>query len=129
MTAREAIAQLLDQWLHLTQRESHAIQAGDWKGLTTIQEAKAALQRPLGTTLAHWTGGNGVAGNPDDNEPFFRPMIDRLLTLETRNLESLAARKQGALERKLLIEQSARNLRMVRDSYAREPRMAWQVYS
>jgi hypothetical protein len=129
MNARDVIAQFLDQWLQLTQRESQAIQQADWAELTKLQAAKAALQPPLRATLADWNNANRIEGRPDESEMFFRAAVDNLLALETRNIELLTARRQNALERKCLIEQAGRNLRLVRQSYARKPAMAWQVYS
>jgi hypothetical protein len=129
MNARDRIAHLLDRWLQLNELESQAIQNGDWTELTRIQTTKAALQRPLHATLDVWNNANGIAGRPDESQPFYRAAVDHLLALETRNIELLTARKQNFLERKLRMEQAARNLRMVRDSYARKPAAAWQALS
>jgi hypothetical protein len=129
MNARDQIAHFLDQWLQLTQGESRAIQMADWTELKGLQAAKAALQRPLRATLDRWKNGNRIAGRPEESEAFFRAAIEHLLALETGNAELLTARKQNALERKRRIEQAARNLRRIRDSYGRKPATAWQVYS
>jgi hypothetical protein len=129
MNARDRIAYFLGQWLQLTQLECQAIQKGDWMELTSIQTTKASLQPSLRTTLDLWKKENAIAGRPDESQPFYRAAVDHLLALETRNIELLIARKESLLERKRWIEQSARNLRMVRDSYARKPAIAWQALS
>ena len=129
MNARARLAELLDKWLQLTHREFQAIEGGVWKELAGVQALKNALQDPLRDALDDWKNENRTAGAATEDEAIFRSTVDRLLTLETRSAELLAARRQKALERKSLIEQAGRNLRMVRDSYARNPDTEWQVYS
>jgi len=43
-----------EEWLVLTQRESHAIQVGHWSELAEIQKKKAGLQPPLTDVLEQW---------------------------------------------------------------------------
>ena len=129
MNPRDLISRYLDRWLHLTQLESKAIERADWSELSDIQTAKAALQRPLRTSLEEWNARSSSAESNGASEPFFRKMVDHLLTLENKNADLLAARKQAALERKHLAEQAARNLRLVRDSYAGITSNGWQAYS
>lgn len=129
MNAGDLISRYLDRWRQLTQLESQAIQRADWPELADLQTAKAALQRPLRAALDQWNARNRIAGAVEESEPFFRKTADRLMEMETQNVELLAARKQAVLERKRAIEQAARNLRLVRDSYAGKPANAWQVYS
>jgi len=129
MNARQMINRYLDRWLQLTQLESQAIERSDWPELTDLQTAKAALQRPLRASLDQWKARNPGADDAEGGEPFFRKIVDRLLALETQNGDLLAARKQAALERKRMVDQAARNLRMVRESYAGNLENGWQVYS
>ena len=129
MNPRDLINRYLDRWLHLTQLESQAIERGDWSELADIQTAKSALQRPLSAALEEWKTRNSSNDSDSAAEPFFRKTIDDLLALETKNAALLEERRRAALERKRLAEHAARNLRLVRDSYAGIASNGWQAYS
>jgi len=120
MDSRQRIAVLLKHWLEMTHAESHAIQAGDWCALRSIQAAKGELKLPLGRAVEQWR-----AENPAEaaTQPF-RAEVTRLLALETQNGSILAVRQQKAREKKKLLEQALFNLRRVRGSYAPPPRSA-----
>ena len=129
INTRDLINRFLDRWLHLTQLESQSILRGDWAELADLQTAKAALRRPLRAALEQWNASNAISEPSEQNEPFFRKTVDKLLALETRNTDLLTARKQAVLERKRIVDLASRNLRMVRDSYAGNLSKGWQAYS
>jgi outer membrane PBP1 activator LpoA protein len=114
MKTRQRITKLLNEWLELTHRESHAIQFGRWSELTRIQKAKAALQLPLTEAIEQWKTESPAeaASNP------FRAEVTRLLALEANNGELLAVRKREVREKILLLEQALDDLRRLHASYA-----------
>jgi GTP1/Obg family GTP-binding protein len=125
--ARNQIISCLDRWRQLTRLEGQAIHRNEWAEVRKIQAIKSNFQRPLQTLLDQWK--NSEAGRMENIEPFYLKTVEELLALENQNLESISARKQAAAERKKLSEQAARNLRMIRDSYAGKLDNGWQVYS
>jgi outer membrane PBP1 activator LpoA protein len=115
MKARQRITSLLNEWLALTHRESHAIQMGRWTELGRVQKAKAELQGPLADAIEQWRAENPgeAAANP------FRDDMDRLMALEAHNGELLAVRKREVREKILLLEQSLDSLRRLHSEYGR----------
>jgi hypothetical protein len=125
MDHRQRIAAILKQWLEMTHAEAQAIQAGDWPALRAVQASKAELRPSLGQAVEQWraTHPAEAAANP------FRDEVARLLALETQNGNVLAARKHRAHEKKRLLEQALFNLRRVRSSYTKPPRVVLNSYS
>ena len=129
MNARQIIADLLQQWREVTQAESKAIQAADWPGLKTLQNAKDALQRSLIEARELWDAQNPaqeLAATPDSP---FAAEVHRLLALETRNQQLLEARRQMLRERREMLKQARHNVRRLRHSYAGDPEPKWHSYS
>ena len=114
MKARQRITTLLNEWLEMTHRESHAIQVGRWSELARIQKAKAALQQPLTEAIEQWKAENPVEAFAHP----FREEVSRLIALEARNSELLALRKREVREKILLLEQALYDLRRMQTSYA-----------
>jgi hypothetical protein len=129
MTAQQEMAGLLEQWLQLTRAEAGAIQYATWPDLRNIQAAKASLQKLLTDAKERWNRENpGRASAPPDEHPLYT-VVCRLLSMETRNAEALAAKLRQANARKESLDEAARNLRNVRQSYASKPEGILNRYS
>jgi hypothetical protein len=129
MSARQAIADLLEKWLQLTQAEAAAIQSETWPSLREIQAAKACLQKRLTQAREKWEAENPgkVLAGPGKHP--FCAELGRLLSLETRNGELLASKLRRAHAERESLNEAARNLRNVRQSYALKPEGVWNCYS
>ncbi len=130
MSARKDTARLLDQWRELTQAEGAAIQSATWPAVKEIQARKTELQKSLAEAEQNWAAENPVdaAGVPPAKP--FRTEVGRLISLEARNAELLAAQLRRARARQEDLEQAYRNLRRIQRSYVRKPLpTAWQCYS
>lgn len=118
---------LLEEWLQLTLAECEAIQSAAWSRLKEAQAAKFKLRWPISETLAQWqrqgATGSGPAAHP------FRVEVDKLLALEARNGELLAAQIIKTRGERVSRDQALHNLRKVRGSYARKPEAVWASYS
>jgi hypothetical protein len=119
MNARQELAGLLEQWLQLTQAEGAAIQAADWTKVREVQATKARLQPAITETKNKFPG----------TIPF-PAQVGRLLSLETRNSELLAAQVRRVSAEKTSIDQAQKNLRRIQRSYVPRARAAaWNCYS
>jgi hypothetical protein len=126
MNAREDIARLLEEWRTLTQAEGAAIRSATWAKLREIQARKVDLQKSLAFAEANWLAENPAAVS---SKPF-QLEIGRLISLESRNAELLAAQLRRARLDQERLEQAGRNLRKVRSSYTLgRASTAWQCYS
>jgi hypothetical protein len=129
MSAREQIADLLQQWREVSQTEFAAIQAGDWTQLRALQAAKETIQRKLTEARQTWNAENptqplpAAAGNP------FAEQVNNLLTLETRKVQFLEARRQRLRDRQGMLRQARTNVRRLRSSYAGSAAPKWHSYS
>jgi len=127
MSARKDISKLLEQWLQLTQAEGGAIQAASWAKVKKIQADKSRLQKNLAEAQGDWARENPDA-NPQTNP--FRAELARLISLEARNAELLAAQLRRAEADRVSLDHAYRNLRRIQRSYIRkQPPVAWQCYS
>jgi hypothetical protein len=125
MSARQDIGRLLDQWLQLTKAEAAAIQAAAWSKLAQIQSDKAALQQALDAERQRYIQPRGVV-----ESPAVQAQVARLVSLEARNAELLAAQQLRARAEQSALEQSKRTLRKVRRSYNQPgTTSAWEGYS
>jgi hypothetical protein len=127
MNAREDIAHLLEEWRTLTQAEGVAIRSAEWPKVQEIQSRKVELQKSLNAAEANW-----AAENPEAKTAAkpFRAEVGRLISLEARNAELLAAQLRRARMDQEKLEQAGRNLRKIKSSYTRRMSLtAWQCYS
>jgi hypothetical protein len=121
MSAQSEIKSLLKQWFELTQAEGAAIENAAWRTVAEIQARKDALQNSLNEARQKWVSENpGLSPNSAAANPF-RAEIARLISLETRNADRLAAQRNKAHERQVALEQSFRNLRKIQRSYVHGP--------
>jgi hypothetical protein len=121
LSASQEIAGLLDQWHRLTQEEAGAIQYATWPSLRKIQSAKAALQTRLTHAREKWASENPGQTLTAAGSNAFRMVIARLLSLEARNAELLAAKLRGAEARRESLNEAVRNLRNVHQKYSLKP--------
>jgi serine phosphatase RsbU (regulator of sigma subunit) len=120
MSARQDMAMLLGQWLEFTLAESSAIAAAAWSRVHEIQASKAELQRTMIDTQERWAKENPHGENSPSAYPF-RAEVARLISLESRNAELVAAQQRRARARQEIMEQVQRNLRKIRGSYVNLP--------
>jgi hypothetical protein len=129
MSARQEIADLLEQWLQLTQAEAGAIQSETWPSLQEIQAAKMCLQKRLTQAREKWEAENpGRVLAAAGKHPFYAEM-GRLVSLETRNGELLAAKLRRVHAERESLNEAARNLRNVHQSYVLKQEGVWNCYS
>lgn len=119
MSASPKVDSLLDQWFELTQAEGTAIQNADWEQVQQAQAGKARLHHFLSEQRARL----------GDIHPF-ASRIARLISLESRNEELLAAQMRRWHSEKEQLEQGTKNLRRIQRSYAPARSGArWNFYS
>jgi hypothetical protein len=129
MSARKDMEECFRQWLALTLAEATAIESSAWSRVSEIQAGKAELQKTILVTQDRWAkevphGADSPGANP------FRVEIGRLISLESRNGELLAAQLRRARVRQETVDQAQRNLNKIRGSYAyRPPAAVLQCYS
>ena len=129
MSARQETARLLEHWLELTQAEANAIQTAAWTVLKEIQAAKAILQRRLSQATEKWEAEHPGAASAGPGKHPFRAELRRLISLETRNGELLAAQLRRAHTERESLNEAVRNLRKVQQSYSARPQGALNCYS
>ncbi|HZQ45842.1 MAG TPA: hypothetical protein VFC07_02425 [Verrucomicrobiae bacterium] len=130
MSTQQEMAKLLEQWLRLTEAEAGAIQSAAWLVLREVQAAKTSLQSRLAQAREKWELEN--PGHGSKTGPVLHPFhaeLGRLLSLETRNGELLAAQVRRAQAEKESLKETVRNLRNVQRTYASKPQGAWNCYS
>jgi hypothetical protein len=129
MSAQQEMASILEQWRQLTQAEAGAIQSAAWPSLREIQAAKVSLQKHLTQAGEKWEAekpGNVLA--VPRKHPFYAKLV-RLLSLETRNAELLAAQLRRAHAHRESLNEAVRKLQNVHQSYVSKPEGVWNCYS
>jgi hypothetical protein len=116
---RAGVLELLEQWRSQTVAESEALRALNWPAVRACHRAKEELQALLLPQLGSAPGGT---------EDQLRPVVEGLLALEARNRDWLAERRAALSARRLELNDSARNLQRVRNSYARLDASRWESY-
>jgi hypothetical protein len=126
MGARHDIGSLLEQWRRLTEAEGEAIQATAWATLKEIHTVKVELQKDLTAAIQKWT-----KAHPDvaSSKNPFQAEVSRLISLEARNGEYLAAQYQKAAQNRKMSERALSTLRKVKQSYVRKTETGWDSYS
>lgn len=113
-----ALPGLLAQWLELTKQEGDAIRADKWSEVARHQQGKKDLQPAISQV------------DPNiRSAPRFRAAVSELMVLERANSELLGERIGHARRMRDEVEQSSRNLRRVRQSYATAAPSNWHSYS
>ncbi|MGD1085889.1 MAG: hypothetical protein ABSA47_14225 [Verrucomicrobiota bacterium] len=128
MSTEEQMARLLQQWHQMTRAESRAIQAAAWPRLRAIQSDKARLRQPLSEAMKQWKAQESSAPRGVLSGKPIRAAVSRLIALEERNAQLVAARRQKARDQRLHLERAARNLLRVKKSYAPAAPVAWSSW-
>src|SRR5215470_8110006 len=130
MTARHTLMSLYEAWRLQTETEGEAIRAQDWTKVDACQQAKQDLQ-PL---IQDWTGAarreqaaNGQGQQALERE--LRTLLQQLMQAERRNQKWLSQHGAALQSRRTQLQQSAGNLRRVRQSYVARPYTMWESYS
>ncbi len=130
MSARDYLHDLYGRWRSLTKQETEAIQIAAWSQVELCQVTKRELQNEIVQALEELQGELKFHGaKRADIEKEFRPLLEELIVLETRNGELLATQKQRNLRQQAEADRSTRTLRQVRGAYAPGNGPAWVSYS
>lgn len=130
MSAKKNLVQAYNSWEQITHTEGAAIEREDWPKVSECQQSKQGLQKQI-IHLTEAAQTECIEGGHDTKlfERDMRRIINTLISLESRNAELLAGRKQAADARKLELEQSSQNLRRVQKSYSAPANALWNSYS
>lgn len=130
MIAKKSLFDAYNSWEQLTQTEGAAIQSGDWARVAECQQAKQGLQKQI-IHLTESAQAECIETGLDSKnfERDLRPIINKLISMESRNSELLAIRRQAADLEKLDLEQASNNLRRVQKSYSPATAAVWNSYS
>lgn len=130
MIAKKSLFDAYNSWEQLTQTEGAAIQSGDWARVAECQQAKQGLQKQI-IHLTESAQAECIETGLDSKnfERDLRPIINKLISMESRNSELLAIRRQAADLEKLDLDQASNNLRRVQKSYSPATAAVWNSYS
>lgn len=129
MSARNELLAAYSQWRQWTEAEGEAIAAANWQRAGECQNAKKLLgSLIIGCTQTAQAESEREGSDWAEVQRELRPVVELLITLETRNGEVLATQRRAAEEQRAQLESTRRNLRRVR-SYAPAREMAWESYS
>jgi hypothetical protein len=118
MTKAAELSKHLANWLQLTEAETEAIQACQWRKLAEIQTSKARLQSWLSPETCAQAGSRQLADQ-----------IGKLVSLEARNQELLAMQQRKVRQKHEDLERANRNVHRLQLSYSRPPASGWSSYS
>lgn len=130
MIAQKNLVEAYQTWEQLTQAEGAAIQSDDWSRVQQCQQTKQGLQRKI-IHLTEAAQAECIDAGVDQKslEREVRRIINHLISLESRNSELLAGRRDAAEAAKADLDQAAHNLRRVQKSYAPPTAALWNSYS
>jgi hypothetical protein len=130
MIAKKSLFDAYDNWEQLTKAESAAIQRGDWTRVAECQAEKKILQKRI-IALTESAQAECIETGLDAKnfERDLRPIINNLISMETRNAELIAIRKHDAEVQRIDLDNAANNLRRVQKSYSPATAPVWNSYS
>ena len=130
MIAKKSLFDAYNSWEQLTRTEGAAIQSGDWSRVAECQQSKQGLQKKI-IRLTESAQAECIETGLDSKnfERDLRPIINNLISMENRNSELLAIRRQAADVEKLDLDQASQNLRRVQKSYSPPTAPVWNSYS
>ncbi len=130
MSAKQDLVKAYQSWETLTQDEGAAIERGDWQGVNACQKSKQELQRRI-ILLTDVARAESVEAGTDLKifDKDLRQMVNSLISLETKNSELLAQRRQTAELQRAELDQTSRTLRRMQKSYVAPATSVWQSYS
>lgn len=130
MIAQKSLFEAYEAWEHLTQSEGAAIRAGDWARVADCQQSKQVLQKQIvSLTESAQAECIGTGLDAKNFERDLRPIINKLISMESLNAELLATKRQAADVEKLDLDQASNNLRRVQKSYSPPTPPVWNSYS
>ena len=130
MIAKKSLFDAYNSWEQLTQAEGAAIQSADWARVAECQQTKQSLKKQIIQLTESAQAECIEAGLDSKNfERDLRPIINNLISMESRNSELIAIRRHAADVEKLDLDQAAQNLRRVQKSYSPPASAVWNSYS
>ena len=125
-----ALVAYYEQWHTLTLAEGDAIASGQWHQVEQLQETKRQLRHFIeGATRELRAECVTHGANAQEIEDEFRPLLQKLIALESRNGQALAAQYRQAREQAEGLEAASHKLRQLKHAYAPQPEALWQSYS
>lgn len=130
MSAKKNLVEAYSSWETITHAEGAAIEQEDWSKVTECQQTKQGLQKKI-IHLTEAAQAECIEFGQDQKtlEREVRRIINTLITLESRNAELLAGRKQAAEAQRLELNKTSQNLRRVQKSYSPPSGAIWNSYS
>lgn len=130
MKSQDDLHALYAEWRRLTEAEKTAIERSQWAKLHQYQAQKQELQACLLQATECWrAGGADPARCQAEYERQFRPVVDELILLETRNHEMLRCRHEKCRAELEGLGAAARQLRELHRAYAPQRPSWWSSYS
>ena len=130
MIAKQSLFDAYNSWEELTRAECAAIQSGDWSRVAECQQSKQGLQKRI-INLTESAQAECIEAGQDGKtfERDLRPIINKLIALESQNSELIAIRRAAADVEKLDLDHASQNLRRVHKSYSPPTAAVWNSYS
>lgn len=130
MSAQTLLFDLYAEWRRLTEVEGEAIGSGEWQRVERQQSLKQQLKEEIVQATerlrAEWTE---VEREHQAYERRFRPIVDELIVLETRNHRLLSTRRTEARAQLNHLDRTSSNLRGLHRVYGTTAAWRWQSYS
>ena len=130
MNTPDQVMELLTEWRRLTERETCAILAADWKSLAAQQGRKGELMQAIIEVkeLARSAGAGNTTSTGTEGGSL-QSIVSDLVTLETRNRDLLSTCRENARDELQNSRGVARTLHGVRRAYGRGSQQQWHSYS
>ena len=130
MKTQPALHDLYAEWRRLTEAESEAITGGEWDLLAVHQQRKQSLKVEIVEATEVWQCDWPLKeSRRTEYERRFRPVVDELIQLESRNHELLCQRRHSAELERAELSRTRGQLRGVQRAYAGQTSAWWQSYS
>lgn len=130
MIAKKSLFNAYSEWEQLTQAESAAISGGDWTRVAQCQSEKQKLQKQI-ISLTESAQAECIETGLDAKhfERDLRPIINNLISMESRNAELIATRRHAAEVERIELDTASSNLKRVQKSYSAPAAPVWNSYS
>ncbi len=121
---------LYNLWREATLAEGRAIESGCWGEVAEQQSCKDQLKRRIVATTEAWQLRWPQTGETaKDYERQFRPIVDEMIALETRNATSLALCREQTSVALAGLDRATGALRGVQRAYGSSREANWTSYS
>ncbi len=128
MGAREEIFEFYDEWRELSTEEAAAIGKNEWSEVNQCQNRKAALQKLI-IQRSPQLHSECTPAEQEAHDQELRCVISELISMERRNGELIAEKKDALADEIHGLDKSSRNLSRIKEAYASKPQAAWFSYS